>query len=251
VILARWSRKQKCRKLPLLHLPRRGEEQRRGLVLPLQAAFRQIVSDHQKFTPAAKIFKRCAANSTLLFTFCASTGVFCGGFSLTPESHAADTKLTIAMLRSATQTPYYVAAEAGFYKNYGLNVLPVQFSGGTQGIMALVAGDVQINTSGGPAAINARLKGGNVILVGTNVGVFPYILYTAGGINKAEDLKGKRVGVSGLGGVTHFAMIYALKKLGLNPETDATMTVIGSPVHGSPLWSAERLRRLWSSRRNR
>jgi ABC-type nitrate/sulfonate/bicarbonate transport system substrate-binding protein len=55
-----------------------------------------------------------------------------------------------------------------------------------------------------------------------------YILYTAGGINKAEDLKGKRVGVSGLGGVTHFAMIYALKKLGLNPETDATMTVIGS-----------------------
>jgi NitT/TauT family transport system substrate-binding protein len=55
-----------------------------------------------------------------------------------------------------------------------------------------------------------------------------YILYTPGGINKAKDLKGKRVGVSGLGGVTHFAMIYALKKLGLNPETDATMTVIGS-----------------------
>jgi NitT/TauT family transport system substrate-binding protein len=197
-------------------------------VLLLQANFRQIVSDHQKFASAAKILKRCAANSILLSTFCASTGVFFGGFSLTPESHAADTKLTIAMLRSATQTPYYVAVESGLYKNYGLDVLPVQFSGGTQAIMALVAGDVQINTSGGPAAINARLKGGNVILVGTNVGVFPYILYTAAGINKAEDLKGKRVGVSGLGGVTHFAMIYALKKLGLNPETDATMRVIDS-----------------------
>lgn len=191
------------------------------------------------------------AKSIFLWVVWLTVQISLHAFILPRESHAADTKLTIAMLRSATQTPYYVAAEAGFYKNYGLDVLPVQFSGGTQGIMALVAGDVQINTSGGPAAINARLKGGNVILVGTNVGVFPYILYTAGGINKAEDLKGKRVGVSGLGGVTHFAMIYALKKLGLNPETDATMTVIGSPVHGSPLWSAERLRRLWSSRRNR
>jgi NitT/TauT family transport system substrate-binding protein len=118
--------------------------------------------------------------------------------------------------------------ESGLYKHYGLEVIPVQFSGGAQAIMALVAGDVQINTSGGPAAINARLKGGNVVIMGTNVGVFPYILYVAAGINKAQDLKGKRVGLAGFGGVTHFAMIYALKKLGLNPETDVNMTSIGS-----------------------
>lgn len=85
-----------------------------------------------------------------------------------------------------------------------------------------------MTTVGGPSAINAKLKGGNVAFVGTNVDVFPYILYVSAGINKPEDLKGKRVGVAGLGGATQFAMIYALKKLGLNPDADITMTQIGS-----------------------
>jgi len=144
------------------------------------------------------------------------------------EAYAAgENKLTVAMLRSATQTPYYVAAEAGLFKTYGLEVLPVQFSGGTQSLMALISGDVQLNTSGGPAAINAMMKGGNVVIIATNVGVFPYILYANSTIKKAEDLKGKRVGVAGLGGVTHFAMIYALRKLGLNPDADVTLTTIG------------------------
>jgi ABC-type nitrate/sulfonate/bicarbonate transport system substrate-binding protein len=140
---------------------------------------------------------------------------------------AGENKLTVAMLRSATQTPYYVAAEAGLFKTYGLEVLPVQFSGGTQSLMALISGDVQLNTSGGPAAINAMMKGGGVVIIATNVGVFPYILYAHPSIKTAEDLKGKRVGVAGLGGVTHFAMIYALRKLAINPDTDITLTAIG------------------------
>lgn len=148
---------------------------------------------------------------------------------LTSEGYAAgESKLTVAMLRSATQTPFYVAVESGLYKHFGLEVIPVQFSGGTQSIMALISGDVQINTTGGPAAINAMMKGGNVVIIGANVGVFPYILYAHSGIKKAADLKGKRVGVAGLGGVTHFAMIYALRKLGLNPETDITMMAMGA-----------------------
>jgi NitT/TauT family transport system substrate-binding protein len=144
------------------------------------------------------------------------------------SASAADHKLVLAMLNSATQTPYYVAVESGLYKQYGLDIVPVQFSGGAQAMMALLAGDVQINTSGGPAAINARLKGGNIAIIGTNVGVFPYVLYVAPGINKPQDLKGKRVGLAGFGGVTHFAMIYALKKLGLNPDSDVNMTALGS-----------------------
>jgi ABC-type nitrate/sulfonate/bicarbonate transport system substrate-binding protein len=149
---------------------------------------------------------------------------------------AGENKLTVAMLRSATQTPYYVAAEAGLFKSYGLEVLPVQFSGGTQSLMALISGDVQLNTSGGPAAINAMMKGGGVVIIATNVGVFPYILYAHPAIKTAEDLTGKRVGVAGLGGVTHFAMLYALRKLGLNPDSDVTMTAMGDA--GAPSGSS-------------
>ena len=152
---------------------------------------------------------------------------FSGGVFMLEASAAGENKLAVAMLRSATQTPYYVAVEAELFKQFGVDIVPVQFSGGTQSLMALISEDVQLNTSGGPAAINAIMKGAKVVIIATNVGVFPYILYANPGIKKAEDLKGKRVGVSGLGGVTHFAMIYALRKLGLNPDADVTMTAIG------------------------
>src|SRR5688572_20232419 len=38
---------------------------------------------------------------------------------------AAQDKLTVAMLQSPTQTPVWVALESGFFKEYGLEVVPV------------------------------------------------------------------------------------------------------------------------------
>ncbi len=71
---------------------------------------------------------------------------------------SAQEKLTVPMLQSPTQTPVWVALESAFFKDYGLEVVPVQFSGGTQTIMALMSGDVQMTTPGGPAATNAKEK---------------------------------------------------------------------------------------------
>jgi ABC-type nitrate/sulfonate/bicarbonate transport system substrate-binding protein len=61
----------------------------------------------------------------------ASVGILFSACVFAPPGYAAgENKLTIAMLNSATQTPYYVAVESGLYKHYGLEVVPVQFSGG-------------------------------------------------------------------------------------------------------------------------
>ena len=103
---------------------------------------------------------------------------------------SAQEKLTVAMLQSPTQTPIWVALESGFFKDYGLEVVPVQFNGGTQTIMALMSGDVQMTTTGGPAAVNAKLNGGSSVIVGTTVGVFPYTFYVGPTIRKPEDLTG-------------------------------------------------------------
>ena len=56
---------------------------------------------------------------------------------------SAQEKLTVAMLQSPTQTPVWVVLDSGFFKDHGLEVVPVQFNGGTQTIMALMSGDVQ------------------------------------------------------------------------------------------------------------
>lgn len=52
----------------------------------------------------------------------------------------ADEKVTVAMLPSPTNAPFRVALDAGSFKDYGLEVVPVQFNGGTQTIMALMSG---------------------------------------------------------------------------------------------------------------
>src|SRR6187455_127392 len=62
---------------------------------------------------------------------------------------AAQDKLIVATLRSVSQACFWVALESGFYKEYGLEVLPVNFSGGTQTITSLMSGDVQVTTTGG------------------------------------------------------------------------------------------------------
>ena len=47
------------------------------------------------------------------------------------------------------------------------------------------------------------------------------------GIAGIQDLKGKRIGFSGVGAVTHFAALSLAKKLGWNPDRDMTL-VAGS-----------------------
>ncbi len=148
-------------------------------------------------------------------------------FLATSVGTAAETKLTVAMLRSLSQAPVWVALESGFYKQQELGIVPVQFSSGPQSIMALISGDVQMTTTGGAAAINAKLKGGDTVLIGTLVGVYPYVFYASGRIRNPEDLKGKKVGISSFGGASHTATQIALQKLGLNPKTDVTMVQIG------------------------
>lgn len=149
-------------------------------------------------------------------------------FLFIPLRALANDKITVAMLPSPTNAPFRVAVDAGTFRDQGLDILPVQFGGGTQTIMALISGDVQVTTTGGPAAINANLKGGNTVLFATIVGVFPYTFYVSDKIQKPEELRGKKVGIGGFGGVLQNATGFALRKLGL-AESDVTLVQIGLP----------------------
>jgi NitT/TauT family transport system substrate-binding protein len=159
-----------------------------------------------------KAFKLFVAIALLHFSF---------GFA------AAQERVIVATLRSVSQWSFWMALESGFYKEYGLEVVPVTFSGGTQTIMSLVSGDVQITTTGGSTGINAALKGGDVTLISTTLGVFPYTFYVSSRIRGREDLKGKKIGIVSFGGTAYPATRYALLKLGINPDSDVTFIQTG------------------------
>jgi len=141
---------------------------------------------------------------------------------------AADAPLRVGTIFSVTQAPLWTAVEAKLFEKYGLkNIEVIRFSGGQPVTRSLIAGDLQLSTTGGAAVINARLKGADVMVIARTVGVFPYTLYVSKDIREAADLKGKKLGVSAIGGSGYVATLYALKHMGLDAAKDVTMLQMG------------------------
>ena len=115
----------------------------------------------------------------------------------------------------------WVARERGFFARHGVNVEVVQFRGDTQGMQALVAGQVPMLFCSGPAGLTAAAQGMDVIQVATIRPKMPYSLVVRPELNRVEDLKGKAVGVSGAGmSASRLSLVIALQQFGVDPRRD-------------------------------
>ena len=97
-------------------------------------------------------------------------------------------------------------------------------------LQSLMAKELFIELTAGPAAVRAWARGGKEItFIGAVGNRLDYVLATVASVRNAEELKGKRVGVSQLGASPDFIARLGLRQLGLNPERDVTIVPIGSP----------------------
>ena len=124
----------------------------------------------------------------------------------------------------------WMAKEANFFVKEGLDVEFIFFSSGTDGVQALVAGDVAVMAVGGPSAIRAVLAGAELVCIAELLGTMPYTLFAAPKIAAPADLRGKRLGISKFGGSSDFAARYMLARLGLDAAKDVTILQLGD--HG-------------------
>jgi NitT/TauT family transport system substrate-binding protein len=127
---------------------------------------------------------------------------------------------------SFRQSNVWVAREMGLFTKYGLDVEPIFLRGGQMATQALVAGDPPIVNIG--TVVQASLQGYNLVLVAAVESYYDQIVFARKGINKLEDLKGKRFGISGFGAATHHASNMLFKHLGLEPNKDVII-VAGGP----------------------
>ncbi|MDZ4341156.1 MAG: ABC transporter substrate-binding protein, partial [Candidatus Binatia bacterium] len=112
--------------------------------------------------------------------------------------------------------PAYVAQTKGIYQQEGLNVELIAMRGAREGVQALVVGDLQFAMTLGPV-LPAIWRGIDLKLLGQMVGMPTFSLIVRPEINRIEDLKGKKIGVS-FGGMT-FALVHELFKLhGIDPD---------------------------------
>ena len=105
-------------------------------------------------------------------------------------------ELTIPYISpSAAFTPFYVAADAGFFSKYGLNVKS-QLLAPAVGQKALISEEIDILVDG-PQLITARLSGAPVRYFGAYMQRYAFQIWGVKGITTLEDLKGKTVAVGG------------------------------------------------------
>jgi NitT/TauT family transport system substrate-binding protein len=150
-----------------------------------------------------------------------------GFFCIASEASSQLTKLNVITTGvSPTSLPSYVAKESGLFAKNGLDVQVVRATSGIA-VMALISGELGIVEVAGPSIIRSNLRGADVVFVAAGVVTLNYWLMTAKQIKSAEQLKGGIIGSSDLSGSSFIAIQFALRKLGLNPERDATIIRAG------------------------
>src|SRR5262245_12668828 len=147
-------------------------------------------------------------------------------------------ELAVSYPLGGSSSYFWTAYRAGSFEKHGLKINPVFIPGGVTALQALMAKELFIELTAGPAAIRAWARGGKEItFVGAVGNRLDYVLVVVSSVRNAEELRGKRVGVSQLGASPDFIARLGLRQMGLNPERDVTIVPIGSP---GERWAAER-----------
>jgi ABC-type nitrate/sulfonate/bicarbonate transport system substrate-binding protein len=153
-----------------------------------------------------------------------------------PAQDAKVTEFASAVFQSEVYLPDFVAKDKGFAAKHGLDLKFVTPQSGVAAAQLMLAGAVQGWGTDPLIILTAASKGNNVKLAGIATPVMAYTVmvsktgeWPAEGSSFADRikaLKGKRIGVSGIGAGTDHALILMLQAVGLS-EKDVTRIGIG------------------------
>jgi len=137
-------------------------------------------------------------------------------------SHAQSrTKIVVGYASmSSVVTTLWVAQEKGFFAKNGLDVQIIFIPGSPTLIATLNSGDVQIGYTGGTATLGAAVGGLDVKIVASFGNLVQTDLVVRPEIKTPAEMKGKRIGVTSIGGTGWMSAMLGLEQIGLNPERD-------------------------------
>ena len=115
--------------------------------------------------------------------------------------------------------PLDVGMQKGFFKKHGLDIEATNFAGSAKLQQGLAADAVDIGLGSGPELVFVA-KGNSDLGIAAYAGPMGLLLIARpdAGISKPEDLKGKKIGVSTVGGLTDWAVHTASRKMGWGPD---------------------------------
>jgi NitT/TauT family transport system substrate-binding protein len=122
--------------------------------------------------------------------------------------------------------PLYLAAEAGLFAKYGLDVDLTYVGSATTVTQGLLAGDIAV-AGVGPSVIDARLAGSDLILIADLLPILLFTMYGDPSIGSLQDLRGRTIGSTRPAATADQATHLLLGRIGLVPERDVTIVHFG------------------------
>ncbi|HXV81266.1 MAG TPA: ABC transporter substrate-binding protein [Candidatus Binatia bacterium] len=126
---------------------------------------------------------------------------------------------------SLSQVSFYTAQDRGYYKDEGLDVNLIVMSAPVANL-ALIGKNVEFSTVP-TAALSAAMRGAPLKVSFTTFYRPLVWLYSKPEIRSIKDLKGKRVGVAGIGSGPDHLLREHLRQNGLEPGRDVTVLGLG------------------------
>jgi len=131
---------------------------------------------------------------------------------------------------SGLHSAVWVAEQKGLFRKHGIDAeVIVTGQGGTAGISALLANDIQIVASAGDVLVAAALRGGDTVMVAGVVNKGLQRLVTKPEIKTPAELKGKRVGVTRIGAVSHSVLLMMLQRWKMSVNDVQVLQLGSSP----------------------
>jgi len=159
------------------------------------------------------------------FAFVVLVGLIIGGGE---QSWAQTTNVRIAFNGFGGIVPLYLGQDVGIFKKQGLNLEMIFIPGGSLSLQALIGKSLDLLLTGGPPVVNGYLQGAKIKIIGGVTNLLPYMFVATGGIRSAEQLKGKRIGISRFGSNTDYVVRLALNQFALSPNDVQIIQVGGS-----------------------
>ena len=156
----------------------------------------------------------------------------------TPAAPQGGTRVVVSLTDvSINKVPYIVAKEEGIFAKHGIDADLYITAGAAQTVRAsnvnvpaqfVRAGDspADISTGGGSPVMVARttnVREGDRVILATTDHIVRWHVFAKPEITKLEQLKGKRLGVSGYGSCSGFIGRLIAKHMGWNPEQDLSI----------------------------
>ena len=146
-----------------------------------------------------------------------------------PGRLAAQTRTNLAgSVTSESMTALWVARDRGLFKKYGLDMQFILMPRNPLAVAALLAGEIDAAIVGPGHVINAASSGADLIGIANLKQKLDYRLNGRPEIKRKEDLRGKRIAISGPGSTSHLQALLALQDFNVDP-TQAKITFLTIP----------------------